>query len=287
MYDYDATLQASNLGLQAYIIGVKNKLINTQQLNDIKQRSTALQNKSAELVESMALNTNVTKKLVGNDYLSSQIYTDDYVDDNEFLLADGLSVLNITSCLKQLKQFYNFTEDDKLIIIKTDSDPLLNDDSDSSVSAKEVKFDIYSKKDKKKLNISLCDQNNIEIKLPIDNKFYINTTKYNLLKEQGIDIFNPNDPYFTSRCYSYSPDGFDTTVKMRMKDLYTNISISCNDDCTYNGIDENNYVRCDCPLVMNSPKFRSKWKKFVLKQLLSLNFGIIMCPNRVFNVKLL
>jgi hypothetical protein len=266
---------------------MKNKLINTQQLNAIKQRSTALQNKSAELVESIALNTNITNKLLGSNYLSFQIYTNDSAEDNEFLYADGLSVLNITSCLKQLKQFYNLTEDDKLIIIKTYSDPLLSDDSDSPVSAKEVKFDIYSKKDKKKLNISLCDQKDISIKLPIDDKFYINTTKYNLLKEQGIDIFNPNDPYFTSRCYSFSSNGYDTTVNMRMKDLYTNISISCNDDCVYDGIDENNYVQCNCPLVMNSPKFRSKWKKFVLKQLLSMNIEIIMCPNRVFNVKLL
>jgi hypothetical protein len=285
--NYLDTLQVSNLAIQTYSIASKDNNIKQKDLKQLKSLSNDLQIKSSELVEKMALNSNETYTVVGNIYLSSQIIKANNSTMDEWLsdsLTNGLSIVNVSQCITKIKSYYNISNNDNLTVIKTDTDASLGveNDDDTPAGSKEVQINIYY--DNKKLNISVCDQSDINIKIPIDNSTMFNITKYNLFKEQGIDIFDPNDPYFTSRCNSYSSDGYDTTVNMRLKNLYTNISISCSDGCRYDGIDEYNYVKCDCAMVVQNYKFRSKWKKFVLKQLISLNFDIIKCPNRVFNV---
>src|SRR5690606_5990840 len=68
---------------------------------------------------------------------------------------------------------------------------------------------------------------------------------YQMKNESGIDIFNPNDTAFTTRCYIHSED-LDTTVNYRRSNYYANTTIKCNPGCEYNGLDEDGYIDCKC-----------------------------------------
>ena len=74
--------------------------------------------------------------------------------------------------------------------------------------------------------------------------------KYELQKaltEQGINIFDINDPYYKDICYGFeNPKDRDMALKDRIKETYVNVTL-CNDGCVNTGIDvKNNAATCDC-----------------------------------------
>ena len=69
------------------------------------------------------------------------------------------------------------------------------------------------------------------------------------MASQGIDIFNPEDPFFNDICYPYTTNSStDIPLKDRRKDIFQNVSL-CDTDCTYKGFDTITYeVTCDCSI---------------------------------------
>ena len=67
------------------------------------------------------------------------------------------------------------------------------------------------------------------------------------LTEQGINIFDPNDPFFTDICYDFdNPLKRDIPLGSRIQDLFPNVSL-CDEGCEYSGIDlEQMMASCDC-----------------------------------------
>ena len=70
------------------------------------------------------------------------------------------------------------------------------------------------------------------------------------LAEQGINIFNPNDEFYTDLCFHFiSPiDGRDIPVKDRIKLFFPNITL-CDEGCNIKGINLTNWKAiCECTL---------------------------------------
>ena len=67
------------------------------------------------------------------------------------------------------------------------------------------------------------------------------------LTDQGINIFDINDPYYKDICYDFdNPKKRDMALKDRIKETYVNVTL-CDDGCTNTGIDlKNKVASCDC-----------------------------------------
>jgi hypothetical protein len=194
-------------------------------------------------------------------------------------LENGLSIVNITDCLTTLRQHYGITDSESFIISKKD---INNSDSTSS---KHVKIDIYSSTSKQKLDLSICENNQITVKIPLEADSVIDTDKYKDYKDQGVDIYDSSDPAFNTRCYSYQKDGYDTTVNNRINKIYSNTEIKCSSGCTYKGLDENKYIQCDCPKVSINGEFVSNFLNTTLQTFSSINLDIVKCGGSALNVK--
>jgi hypothetical protein len=88
----------------------------------------------------------------------------------------------------------------------------------------------------------------MRVKIPIQQNSSIDISMYNEFKNQGINLYDSEDPIYTSRCITFKnkTNGYDTTLNSRRLNLYPNRSVICNANCTFQGFDENNYVQCDC-----------------------------------------
>jgi hypothetical protein len=233
----------------------------------------------------LVLNTNSTQSTYGNDYLSSQIYESHRFDKSvEESLENGLSIANLTDCFIKLKDYYNLTENESLGVIKTDSSIDI-EDIINGTSTKTVNVVVYTMRDKKRLNLSICNDYSVQIKLPLKNVTEIATPVYLEYKNQSIDIYNPYTKAFISRCYTYAMNGYDTTANMRRKYIFANKTFSCSNDCIFKGIDENNYITCSCSgLTEDDEDYYPRLVIYILESYNNVNLDIIKCADRAFDV---
>jgi hypothetical protein len=172
--------------------------------------------------------------------------------------------------------------------VKSDKDPSVSiKENTTSTTSKIVSISIYNSVTKAKLNTSLCDS--IGIKTPLK----ANATDrqyYEAMRNQSIDIFDPNNPAFTDRCFQYidNSTGRDTTLNSRIQKYLQNNTIVCSSNsgtnCTYKGIDENGYVDCDCSGKVADDDISNDFINMLSTSYSSLNLDVVKCYHQVFNV---
>jgi hypothetical protein len=229
---------------------------------------------------------NVTEPTIfGDEMMTTQVTKTDAqsLDEvNKQALENNLSIINITQCISQLKEYYNISMDKDLILSKTDS---LQPDSNSTEGTnKAVSFEFYNPDTMEKLNKSVC--NSFEVKTPIADRNF-NQTLYNQLKEQGVDMLNPKDPAFQSKCFSNidSSTNYSTTLNYRIDNYFQNATAQCSNGCKYKNVDQNGYITCDCSGVVNTDnEFINKLGDYVLNGVSNLNIEVLLCYQQVFNV---
>ena len=74
--------------------------------------------------------------------------------------------------------------------------------------------------------------------------------------------------------------GFDTTINYRRTNYYQNLTASCGANCTYLGIDSNNYINCNCSIT--TPTVQPDFLQEVLSDLPTFNFDVILCFEQTF-----
>jgi hypothetical protein len=274
----------SKLAFKAYANAVNNTDISEEDRDLMKKQISDIKNKTIQMVESIAIDPTLNKTIFGNEYFSTQIIKSDNGDSAiKEALDNNLSIVNSTECLKKLRKYYNLSQDEQLAVIKTDSDPSLDIGNNNNTSTK-VKIGIIDLETKQKLNYSICDTT-ISVEIPLKDNQVVNSTRYNEYKKDGIDIYNSTDPFFNSKCYSYSMNGYDTTLNMRRNNIYSNTSITCNQGCEYNGLNANNYVLCVCdPSTTSDHSVSNNFLQVVFESVSDINFDLVQCSNRVFNV---
>lgn len=225
-----------------------------------------------------------------NDTIIGEMFSLQVSTDSEQMKSDaiknGLSFINSTACETILKSYYNISQSTSLMVQKVDFSSSTNLDNLNDTNASNgIRYSFFNPVTKVKLNSSLCENSTVSISIPIKNSSNLNMSLYSNLSKIGVDIFDANDTAFVSRCISVlDPEtNISTSVNYRIEN-YGQTSAQCSENCTYNGIDENNYVQCDCVGVTES-ETSNTFDKIELTKFPTMNWGIVVCYNMAFQVK--
>ena len=96
----------------------------------------------------------------------------------------------------------------------------------------------------------ICQNKSIKVNENILTMLDEKSDNYELQKsltDQGINIFDINDPYYKDLCYDFdNPKKRDMALKDRIKETYVDVTL-CDDGCINTGIDVvNKIATCDC-----------------------------------------
>ena len=190
-----------------------------------------------------------------NTYISEFGYTPNHATlyNSEFyniLLYKSPKILNdldlkmakvdFKNCYDKVKQAYGIQGD--LVISVTDKK---NTNNPASY------YSFFHPTTGKKLEAeSICKEETIVVKENLTSILNENDTKYELqtsLTSQGINIFDPNDPFYTDLCFDFkNPKKRDIPLRDRIKNVFPNITL-CDEGCQNDGINlEDMTVSCNC-----------------------------------------
>ena len=150
------------------------------------------------------------------------------------------SIIDLKECAELLKRENGLDPDVDLVILKYE-----NTDSVSNGNEKSIQYEVYPPNSDQKLDLSICDETTIDIYVPIESDE--KTQKlYESLKEQGYDLFDKNDKFYTDICTPYtSPDGTDVILSDRLSDIYDNNKLQCQNNCEYSSyLPTSKYLKC-------------------------------------------
>ena len=187
--------------------------------------------------------------------------------------------VNFTECENILRKHYKIPDSEIMTFLQIE---LENDNSKSLINQVE-----YQALDGNKtfLNLSLCENANIQIIYSIKNKSLIDIDSVNYFKQNGIDIFNINDSFFNDICepYSDTDSGDDVILEDRIKTIFKNYSL-CEAGCNYEKIDlEIMAISCQCRVKENISNVITPINIQKTGGGSSTNFEIIKCYNLVFS----
>ena len=163
-----------------------------------------------------------------------------------------ISNINLGECEDILRETNNITEDEDLIIYKTDI-------KTSDSSSRYVTYEIYDS-NLNKLNLDVCSDVQISIEIPVDFEDSFEDLVKSM-SDSGYNIFNENDSFYNDICSTFTnPDGVDMLISDRKKDIYTvahNMSI-CQTGCeieSYNVTSKK--AKCNCEISSSSSTITS------------------------------
>ena len=237
-----------------------------------------------EGIKNKTLNTSDDTIITGINitfHITSPGKQKEYIENN---LYNNISSIYLNECENKLKGYYHI--DEPLIIMKID---IKRNDTIST----QVEYEILNPKNGDKLNLSLCENIKINIYAPVD----IDSDTFDLIsqmKEQGYDIFNPNDSFYNDICTPYSSiNGTDVNINDRKKDFYNSNITLCEETCEYKSFDVNTLkVNCECDAkskINTDTDDVGFSANILLKNFYSFNkytnYKVLKCYNLVFNLK--
>ena len=247
---------------------------------------------------------NSSKVINGSNFLAVILSSDDMNPEEQ--LKKGISAFDLGNCTNVLKEYYNISQEENLIILnmetKNDESQKNNNDDKSFNLGKITQLEIYDYSGRK-LNLSVCKEDikimkyigNVEGKLDMDSA--------ESLSNQGIDVFNANDDFFNDICHQFdNSDGKDIILTDRRNEIYQDASF-CQDGCEYKGINFSlNTANCICDSSTlqedkeesninvekesKDNKFKTLTKSFI-SNLMDFNFDVLRCYNLALNTKIL
>jgi hypothetical protein len=221
--------------------------------------------------------TNITKNdsmILGDSKVTTHIYSGSDTINRETAVKNNLPIFNMTECEAALKSYYNITQDTDIIYVTNSYDSSLNSEDVNSYQIK-----AYNSQSKEQLDTSICNNIKQTVKMPISNITDFNLTHYNELKQQGIDIFDPKNRYLNDRCVTIDTED-DISLTQRRENYSQRKMPECFGlNCTYSGIDTDNYVECSCSGIQTDIEFINKPINFLLNSVTKLNIDLIGCVS--------
>ena len=224
-------------------------------------------------------------------------------------IKNGISGIEFGNCIEVLKDEYKISNGDNLIVVEIETkedkekNKYLDKSKDKVDLGKDVEIAVYDY-DGNMLNLGFCEEEITIIKY-IGDLEDVDISSAKDLAEQGIDIFNAQDPFFNDICHPFkNEDNSDITLKDRRSDIFQNVSF-CGDECAYDGIDyELMAANCICiaeriqikneeeiseSIVINDKKgiTLNDLATSFTGSLFEFNFIVIKCYNLVFDKAIL
>jgi hypothetical protein len=223
-----------------------------------------------------------TPTTLKTDAVSVQFGSTSNLDDlNKNARENNLSIVDNSACETALKQFYNIPSNESLIISKFDfssaTDLSKANDPDAS---KLISFNYYHPTTKEKLDIEVCKSTPVKTNIPLKNAARINTY---VLKTLNVDVFNPNETAFKTRCRAIvdtKGNDSDTTINSRRKNFFNGTG-TCSEGCDYKGLDESNFMICDCKGLTPGKELSQSIDNKGLDILPSLNYDVTLCWEKI------
>ena len=170
------------------------------------------------------------------------------IEEQTNLDEKEVSNVDLGECELRLKNKYNLSESQDLIIFKID---IKNIEQHTTY----VQYEIYHPDDtKNKLNLDICEDLNINIYAPVDLDDET-LSVFSSLEKSGYNLFNSNDSFYNDFCTPYtSVNGTDVILKDRQKDIYSKNGNKtlCQNDCELLYFNETNQkANCYCAVQTN------------------------------------
>ena len=253
-------------------------ITNTKEIIDnvTKLFNEQIKNKKLNITDDIFINgKNITF------HITSQEKQKEYINNNLYI---NISSIDLNECENVLKDHYHINE--SLIIFKID---IKRKDTQST----QVEYEVINPKNGDILNISICK--NIKINLYVPVTFNKNTYDLiNHLKEQGYDIFNPNDSFYNDICAPYnSINNTDIIIIDRKNDFYDPNLTLCEATCEYKGFNvKTSKVTCECETkteIKSDISETSFSPNILLENFYSFenytNYKVMKCYDLAFNFK--
>ena len=203
--------------------------------------------------------------------------------EDEFLDNQNISIIDLGQCEIKLKKEYNINENDSLIYLKQEN-------TNAKASEKNIQYEVFEPYNFTKLNLSICEEETINIYVKMDLSEETRNT-YELLKSLGYDMLNINDPFYQDVCVPYKYDNnTDILLSDRIDYIYNNKDSQCQSNCEFSSYLSNSlYLNCTCSATEN--KEQDNKKKFSGKKLYESfydilkysNFMILKCYKLIFS----
>jgi hypothetical protein len=251
----DTTLQLSNSGING----------NSHNNNEIIDKITQV-----ALASKLSGNAQTGVLFSGNS-ISIQI-ADTSPESYKNAKENNIPLIDYSDCENKLKELNIIDKDEKIYSINTRVDPKLTGGTQDTLK---IKFIDSNGND---VDTSPCDK--IVAKIPMKNNKNFDLKKYTFFKDQGIDVLDMNDPFFTDLCVNFEVDGLgDLTLNQRKKKFSQNTS--CSEGCEYTGVDNDGFIKCSCD--SNLKEFTTKIETSDFDFTIKSNISIARCYSRAID----
>jgi len=235
-------------------------------------------------------NNDITTIMTPSGVALSAVSTDSSID---FLMKKypNLTFVNLAECKKKLLESYKLSYETKLYIVGID---MPNLKSDSSINS--FNYEVYLKNGTQLEDLSPCDNTKIYISSYINNPDKVHFSKAIEFYEEGYDIYNRSNLFYTDNCAPAQDNGNDITLVDRAKYYYPK-DLICNEGCKYNLVDfEFQRFLCKCNSNLSDTVYNYDDTEEIeenveddssyLDYFLSLiNYKIIICINLFLEFK--
>ena len=211
------------------------------------------------------------RNIIINDNKNNIIYeiVSSSKQNNNKNKRNNISTINLSECENILKEKYNINKSHSLLILKADIYI-----SNSLIPI--IQYEVYHPENKSKLNLNLCNNITIDIKMPVS------------INEDELYKYEPNSDYYNDICFpTTSESGTDISIKDRQNEFINNNLALCEDKCDYIGYDkEEKKSNCKCKVKNEIKVIISEINKKNLYDIFTMNnitnIGIIKCYYLLF-----
>ena len=188
--------------------------------------------------------------------------------------------VDFLSCEKILRNYYKIPDSRIITFLQLEIE---NKNNKSLIN--QVGYQVYDD-NKNILDLSLCNNSNIQIFYLIKSDSSINISFVSSFKDLNIDLFNINDAFFNDICKPYAESENDVILKDRVQDYYQNYSL-CEKGCTYkNNKIEDMTIVCDCKVKNNLTTNITDIDFMIYEKIYKSSvLEILKCYNLVFSLK--
>ena len=246
-------------------------------------KETQIYNSCVDLSDSKnsmkIIEENIVKLLETNPLINTEnksYYIKEYPSSSSSVQTN-ISEINLGDCEDKLREKYDIPDDEKLILLQIET-------KIEGQPTSKLEYYVYSS-DGTSLDLSVCSNSDISITKAITDTSNLNYDTAKSLANEGVDIYNINDDFFTDFCNGIDIQNQDLTLENRIDDVYVNVSF-CDEGCEYQGINlETNKVQCSCNLnqtnaqnnITNTTKKKNKFLKVINDLLNNINYKIVVC----------
>ena len=235
-------------------------------------------------IKTELLKNNNSNILIKSENITIQITTSEEQKKD----IPEVSSIDLGECENLLKDHYNISRDESLIIFKIDI-------KTEDLSSTYVKYEIYDPKKEKKLKLDICKDAPISISVPVILDKNLDSI-YDSFAESGYNIFNENDSFYQDICSTYTTaNGTDMLLSDRKKDIF---SLSQNQSLCQTGCEFKYYnsttkkAKCDCEMKNEEEEIKNDVKidklfdkkeigKNFYNTLANSNFQVLKCSKLI------